>query len=262
MVALLSRLFAKGANLKLRVNYRYNAAPLADGSILRVIVNGLPVKDVPLIKGQDFDERSRWILFPVTAMRPSSNTLLFDFVFKTPLRAGGYGEVHPNLDGEVLRSSSLDVRELVHWTTMPNLELFANAGFPFTRMAYLSETTVVLSAVPTPEQVGLCLLMMSHFGAQTGYPALRVTVTGPDGLVAKDCDYLVMGTIGQQPAFSELSASLPAILDGNGLHVREAEDMLAIMRTDWMQLKAQGSHQRCRTARSHPRRCGCDDRRN
>jgi cellulose synthase (UDP-forming) len=31
---------------------------------------------------------------------------------------------------------------------MPNLELCANAGFPFTQLADLAETTVVLPAVP------------------------------------------------------------------------------------------------------------------
>jgi hypothetical protein len=40
-----------------------------------------------------------------------------------------------------------------HYAPLPNLEIFANAGFPFTRFADLSETTVVLPPTPTEQEI-------------------------------------------------------------------------------------------------------------
>jgi cellulose synthase (UDP-forming) len=196
-------------------------------------VNGNPVNEAPLLRGQAFNEQSRWILLPTADMRPSSNTFLFDFGFRTPVRYVEDSAASLKLQGEILRNSSLDIRGLVHWAAMPNLELFANAGFPFTRMADLSETTVVLPDAPDSEQLSLFLLLMSHFGAQTGYPSLRVTVSGPEGLGAKDRDYLILGTMGKHRAVSTLSPLLPVTLDGSGLHVKETEGVLGSLSQTW-----------------------------
>ncbi len=62
---------------------------------------------------------------------------------------------------------------------LPNLEIFANAGYPFTRKADLSDTAVVLPDIPSTDEIELFLTLMGHFGAQTGYPVLNVTVTNP-----------------------------------------------------------------------------------
>src|SRR5208337_1273685 len=65
-----------------------------------------------------------------------------------------------------------------HYAPLPNLELFANAGFPFTRLADLSETTVVLPSAPSEQEIETFVTLMGHFSRQTGFPALRVTVAG------------------------------------------------------------------------------------
>jgi cellulose synthase (UDP-forming) len=102
---------------------------------------------------------------------------------------------------------------------MPNLQLFANAGFPFTRMADLSQTTVVLPANPTAAEIELYLGLMGHFGAQSGYPALRVTVAGPSTVISDNSDYLVIGTASDQPAFTSLNPLLPVAIDPAGFHL-------------------------------------------
>ncbi len=66
---------------------------------------------------------------------------------------------------------------------MPNLEIFANAGFPFTRFADLGQTTVVLPATPTEQEIEMFVTLMGHFGRQTGFPGLRVTVAGAETMV-------------------------------------------------------------------------------
>ena len=41
---------------------------------------------------------------------------------------------------------------------------------------------MVLPDTPTPDEIEMYLTMMGHFGAQTGFPALRVQVTNADGM--------------------------------------------------------------------------------
>ena len=221
--------FGEEQNVEMHLHYKYNAQPVAAGSALRVWVNGVLVNEIPLPPGKGPVEGQRAILVPIPYLRPFGNTILFnfDFIPNNPqllLKSGSIG-----LKGEILCSSSLDLHGLASWTAMPNLELFANAGFPFTKLADLSETTVVLPSSPSPDEIALYLHLMSHFGSQTGYPALRVTVAGPNALLTGDHDYLILGTLANQPAFQSLDAQLPVGFDANGVHVQPATGYLAYL---------------------------------
>lgn len=219
--------YGERQNLQLHLAYRYNASQVAPGSMLRVILNGSLVNETALPPGNDIHDQERLVLVPVEAMRPFGNTIFFNFDFipanheTTP--------ANPVLKGGILCSTSLDLQGLALWTPMPNLQLFADAGFPFTRMADLAETIIVLPAVPSPEEISLYLHLMSHFGAQTGYPALRVTVAGPNDVLRKAHDYLILGTVANQPAFRSLQALLPVTLDAEGLHVKPAHRYLPFL---------------------------------
>ncbi len=204
--------------LKLRLNYRYSAFAAGPGAALRVVVNGTLLNEIPLANGADTSDNQRLILLPVAAMRPFGNTILFSFDFGAGRKTIQQGSpAQPN--GEILCNSSLDLHGLSLWTRMPNLQLFANAGFPFTRMADLSQTTVVLPANPTAAEIELYLGLMGHFGAQSGYPALRVTVAGPSTVISDNSDYLVIGTASDQPAFTSLNPLLPVAIDPAGFHL-------------------------------------------
>jgi cellulose synthase (UDP-forming) len=111
---------------------------------------------------------------------------------------------------------------------MPNLESFANAGFPFTRVADLSETTVVLPAVPTAQEIETFVTLMGHFSRQTGFPALRVTVAGVDALKSgARTDFLIIGTGDDQPAFDKLGNELPVTLRSGQIQVRDTQGFFA-----------------------------------
>lgn len=210
--------------LKLHLNYRYRASAAGPGSALRIVVNGTLLNTIPLPQGPDSADEQRLVLVPVAAMRPFGNTMLFYFDLGPTAGRSKLSSAAPA--GEILCSCTLDLHGLSLWTRMPNLGLFANAGFPFTRMADLSETTVVLPAAPTPEEIALYLNLMGHFGEQTGYPALRVTVSGPTVVVGRDMDYLVIGGVADQPAFASLDPLLPVTFDAMGLHVKPAKRYL------------------------------------
>jgi len=226
----------------MHLHYRYNAAPVATGSALRVFVNGMLVNEIPLQPGSGYADGQRTILVPVASLRPFGNTVQFNFDFIRDKRKHAEGSDAVALDGKILCNSSIDLHGLSLWATMPNLELFANAGYPFTRMADLSETTVVLPSNPSREEVALYLHLMAHFGAQTGYPALRVAVAGPETVISKGRDYLILGTLENQPAFSALAPSLPVSFDSSGLHVQQEQGYVAsgmtfttLLKRRWME---------------------------
>ncbi len=59
---------------------------------------------------------------------------------------------------------------------------------------------------------------MGHFGAQTGYPVVNVSVAGPDAMTQDGRkNYIVMGTVDDQPAIQKLDSRLPVQVNSSGL---------------------------------------------
>jgi len=92
--------------------------------------------------------------------------------------------------------STIDFSKYYHFLAMPDLRAFANASFPFSRMADLSETIVVMPKTPNEGQVSTLLDAMASVGGQTGLPAVNVTLTDDGSKIQdKDADIMVIGTI-------------------------------------------------------------------
>jgi len=219
--------YGETQNLNLRIASRYNAGAVAAGSALRMYLNGSLVNEAPLPPGQGFAEKQRNVLLPAAEMRPFGNTFLFNFDF-IPSNPNYIGQDPAQaLKGAILQNSALDIRGLDHWARMPNLELFANAGFPFTRKADLADTTIVVPMQPTENEIALLLYLMSHCGMQTGYPVLRVNIAGPDAVMRGDQDYLILGGVDDQPAFAPISSALPVTLDASGVHLQQQSNYLS-----------------------------------
>ncbi len=198
-------------NAILHLDYRYNSIPIGPSSSMQVRANNAFLGSVPLIPGQEASRTTETnVPVPLISLRPFSNSLSFDFTFQW-LRKQHCDDTTPiNMQGAILRDSSLDLRGYQHWAAMPNLEIFANAGFPFTRFADLSETTIVLPSAPSIPEIETFVTLMGHFSRQTGFPALRVTVAGPEALQdGAQTDFLILGTGDDQPAFDKLGAHLP-----------------------------------------------------
>jgi cellulose synthase (UDP-forming) len=213
----------EGPNTRLHVVYRYNSVPIGPISSMQVKVNNAFMGSIPLIPGQETSRRMQTdVPVPIVNLRPFSNTLSFDFTFQLLKDAGCKNTTPINMQGAILGDSYLDLRDYPHWAAMPNLELFSNAGFPFTRVADLSETTVVLPLAPTEQEIETFITLMGHFGRQTGLPGLRVTVAGPDALhEGANTDFLIIGTGNDQPAFDALSSHLPVSLGSGQIQVRD-----------------------------------------
>jgi cellulose synthase (UDP-forming) len=230
-------------DLTLKLDYRYNGIPLADDSSLQVFMNNQYVSSTPMPHSDKASQEAKIdVPVPVVDMRPFSNSMLLKFFFQLSKKGQCQDTAPLNLQGAILKSSYLDLQGIPHWIGLPNLELFANAGFPFTRRADLSETTVVLPDTPTTDEIEMYLTMMGHFGAQTGFPVLRVVVTNADGMQAgADTDYLVMGTVEDQSALTKLGTHMPVGIDVNGVHVSDAQGFFAPLEHAWWKVRS-GEH--------------------
>jgi cellulose synthase (UDP-forming) len=215
--------FGSTENLGYHLSYRYNGIPLANASTLQMYMNSAYVSSTPMPHTDTASQVLETVVpVPVSDMRPFSNSATMQFVFQIAKQGHCQDTAPANLQGAVLKDSYLDIAGLPHWTTLPNLELFANAGYPYTRLADLAETAVVLPDQPSADELEMFLTMMGHFGAQTGYPALRVTVTDAAGMSAnRGKDLLVLGTVEDQPALKTLDGALPVGVDEMGLHIRD-----------------------------------------
>ena len=231
--------FGPQQNVSLHLDYRYNAIPLGDNSSLQVFTNQAYVGSLPLPQAHAASSsREAVVPIPAVDLRSSLNMLEMKFAFQLPPRTPCQDAGSPMLKGTILRDSYLDLKDVPHLAILPNLELFANSGFPFTRIADLAETSVVLPDFPSVDEIEIFLTLMGHFGAQTGYPVLNVTVTDNAGMNGRGkTDYLVLGTVADQPALARLQASLPVQIDGNGLRIQATESIFSPLEHAWWKVQ-------------------------
>jgi cellulose synthase (UDP-forming) len=234
--------YADKPNALLHVAYRYNSIPIGPISSMQVRINNAFLGSVPLTPGQEVTRKSELeVPVPIVNLRPFSNSLSFDFTFQLLKKANCQDSTPINMMGSVLKDSYLDLRGYPHYAPLPNLEIFANSGFPFTRFADLGNTTVILPASPTPEEIEAFVTLMGHFSRQTGFPALRVTVAGAEAMkTGSKQDFLVIGTGDDQPAFEKIANYLPVSLSSGRTQVHDTQGFFSPIHHAWW--KAQQDH--------------------
>ncbi|QQC67255.1 cellulose biosynthesis cyclic di-GMP-binding regulatory protein BcsB [Paraburkholderia ginsengisoli] len=219
----------KGAPIDLR--YRYTVRPLRDRSSLNVSVNNGFVQALPIPAesasvfelshyfGRVLPDRTaearRTINIPPLLLTPRAQVRLH-FYYDIPNTGECHGRVLDNVVGAIDPNSTIDLSSFPHYMALPDLAAFANSGFPFTRMADLSETAVILPNDADSSDYSLYLLTMGRMGASTGYPATGVTVGNADDADKyANKDLLVFGAPGKQPLLQRWSKSMPFSSDGD-----------------------------------------------
>lgn len=232
--------YGQKQNLLFHLNYRYNGIPLSNESSMQVYMNEAYVSSTPLPHTDNASAQLETVVpIPIGNMRPFSNTFMSQFIFLLAKKGKCQDTAPYNMKAAILKDSYLDIKDIPHWTSLPNLEIFANAGYPFTRRADLSETAVVLPGTPTADEIETYLTFMGHFGSQTGYPVTNVTVTDADGMrTDKRKDYLVIGTVDDSPALTRLNPSLPVVVDGSGLHIQDTQGFFASLQHAWWKVRS------------------------
>ncbi len=175
----------------LRLQFRHTRLLRAERAEVKIHLNGNFVAARPIRLNSPLDFQWEMVQLPAAGLYPR-NTLAIEFVYEhVHVPAGS-----PRLpQTTVLPGTNLMIQGISHFTEMPRLDLFAGTGFPFTRIADLSQTTVVLPAAPTADEYALYLTALGFLGAQTGYPGIGVSVM-QGGVPAEgwDKDLLLLGT--------------------------------------------------------------------
>lgn len=200
------------SSLNISVNEQFlRALPLrslvdADANLLsRTVDNALSAGELVLL-----EEQFRVPLFKLPAQAQLQFHYFHDLVKQGPCK----DVVLNNARGTVEPDSTIDVSGYPHFLAMPDLAVFANSGFPFTRMADLSETAVVMPNQPDVSDYSVLLDLAGVMGRITGYPAAALTVARADQVdTLKNKDLLVLGSSQRQPLQQRWADSLPVRYD-------------------------------------------------
>ncbi|RJF92427.1 cellulose biosynthesis cyclic di-GMP-binding regulatory protein BcsB [Noviherbaspirillum saxi] len=138
--------------------------------------------------------------------------LQFTYAFEV-IRDGECKNLPPNnLQGAIDPETTIDFSGFPQYAEMPNLGYFANIGYPYTRLADLSETAVVLPDRPNADELGLYMTLMGRMGEATGYPSIRhAVITAADVDKSSDRDLIVIGSSNSQMLMSKWGDLLPMI---------------------------------------------------
>lgn len=225
----------------IELHYRYTPPVEQDNSLLTIAINDQFVQSFRLRPSGKTSTQGR-ILVPlleegaaqledevvIPAFQVGSNNQL-QFQFVTDMHKQGLCK---DTASDVVRAaidpdSTIDLTPFPHYAAMPNLALFANAGFPFTKYADLAETFVVMPSAPQASDIEAMMFMlgrMGRMGRMTGVPALRFTVGGTDeALKAGDKDLLVIGGPSGKDLLAQWGKSLPALIEESRRRVSAAD---------------------------------------
>lgn len=206
------------------LKYRYTV-PTKDGlSALNISINEAFVTSLPL----DGHPSAQWppirwwnslsprgkmpivqkLLLPTQPLS-SNSQLKFHFLFDRQ-QGAKCSNTYPDVSAAVDGDSTIDISDFPHYLAMPNLAAFGNAGFPFTRLADLAETVIVLPNDLTPIDVSNTLTLLGRFGALSGFPTVRVNFADANEATRhQNADFLILGSDRTQPLLSQWKNQLP-----------------------------------------------------
>lgn len=210
-------LFAWGdRGVPVRLRYRYTPRPQPDGSTLNIGVNREFISSTTLraivAPGNDAASRVLEAMLPERASHgehefrvplyklPPRSQMQFHFKYAYTASGDCQTRQVDNVNGAVEPDSTIDISGYPHFMEMPDLAAFRDAGFPFTRLADLAATAVIMPNAPDDRDTQAYLDLMGRMGGSTGFPALRVVVANADAVDRyRDRDLLVLGSRKNQP---------------------------------------------------------------
>lgn len=208
------------------LRYRYSPRPGAHQSVLEITAGDQLVQSVSLrserreetfsrVFGMPLSESRATVQVP-TYMLPPLAALQFRYIYEYAKLGECQNSIVDNIMSAIDPASTIDISGLPQYAPMPDLRAYADAGFPFTRMADLSETAVILPDQPGPADYSAYLGLLGAMGESTGYPGVGVTVAQAaqaDALRGKDL--LVLASGDNQPLLKRWHGDLPSGFDGS-----------------------------------------------
>ncbi|SAI66772.1 cellulose synthase regulator protein [Bordetella ansorpii] len=213
-------------NVPIDLRYRYTPQPTSVNSSLLFSVDDQFMKSIPLfaleriadgekLRAQVLPDESlpmrAQLDVPLESLK-SRAQLQFRYMYDYIKQGECRDIIIDNVRGAIDPESTIDVSGYPHFIAMPDLAAFSQAGFPFTRMADLSDTLVVLGANAANQEYSAYLTVMGRMGESTGYPATGVSVSRAQqaSSVPPGKDLLVIASGADQSWLKEWASSVPA----------------------------------------------------
>lgn len=218
------------------VHYRYTAPATRDNSVLTVSINNQLLRSyrlvpetepegggrftVPLLQS-DGARQSRGLLIPAFQLA-SDNQMVFQFSMDFHREANCKEVFIDDTRESIDPDSTVDISGFAHYTALPNLGLFANAGYPFTRYADLAETGFVVPDAGDPAELEELYYMLGRMGRQTGAVALAYhLLDAKQALGARDLDLVVLSGSASDELMQHWQKNLPLTLSQLGRDYRQ-----------------------------------------
>ncbi|HEX3881728.1 MAG TPA: UDP-forming cellulose synthase catalytic subunit [Stellaceae bacterium] len=220
------------AGVPLDIRYRYPAGTWLNfpESRLDVSINNSYLRSLPLTQ-EGMVRQVKDIISPDFVMNDQTvrvppyyvfgqNQLQFYYDLR-PVKRGECQDVLPtNIQESIDPDSTIDLSQTERFTSLPNLAFFVNSGYPFTRMADLGSTAVVMPDQVEAPDIQAFLTLMGMMGDSTGFPVMRSTVVSPSQVNdVSDKDLLVLGSIPHQPLIAKWAENSRLRVDGGRLRV-------------------------------------------
>ncbi|QNK03895.1 cellulose biosynthesis cyclic di-GMP-binding regulatory protein BcsB [Dyella telluris] len=230
-------------SVPLNVSYRYTAPSNYNDSVLNIGVNDQLLRsvrlrpadpsgverqfNVPLMSGSEA-RGSEEIRVPALRIG-STNQFQFQFHMDSQKTGLCVSAATDSARAAVDPDSTIDFSQFVHYTAMPNLAFFATSGYPFTRMADLADSAVVIPDAPDVHEQETILALLGQMGRWSGLPALRVSLVPTSAVESvRDRDLLVIGTGSGSSLMEKWGKGLPMLIQRseNDLALREPADRM------------------------------------
>jgi cellulose synthase (UDP-forming) len=216
-------------SVPLLLKFQYGGVPKGTRPAVSVSLNGKNIDSMPLQPTSAPVQESETFRLPTGSLVAYTNTLTVNFYLATKAPPA---DVRPSFALD--RDSTIDLRGLPHSVVLPRLELFADAGYPFTEWPDGSHTAVILPKAPTAVDLETLLDMAGFFGAQTGTPATELEVAdGGDVDRVRNKDLVLIGTPQSQPLLSAWANAMPLAMAGSEMHVHQAPESTLLLRPEW-----------------------------
>ena len=214
------------------LQFRAPPGPVVDvaASRLDVSINGIYLRSYSLaptdtgwdwvLRNLGYSQPVRRAATPIPLYTVFGQNDLQMFFDARPMHRGECTAIPEDIHMSVDPDSMLDLTRAYHLGSLPNLAYFINSGFPFTRMADLSDTVVVLPVQPASVEISAYLGLMGSLGALTGLPVNRVTIARTtDAATLGDKDVLVVSTLAHVGGAADLLRRSPYSVQGTSLKV-------------------------------------------
>jgi hypothetical protein len=225
----------------IELHYRYTPAPERDNSMLTVSINGQLLRSYRLsaesdngrslgaLLQQDASRESRDLVVPAFQLA-IENQLQFQFAMDVRREALCKQAFTDNVREAIDPDSTIDLSAFPHYAALPDLALFANAGFPFTRFADLGETAVVLHDLSDRAALEQLFFLLGRMGRQTGAAALSYRlIDAQEARTARDVDLLLLSETSSNELLSQWGRGLTLLLDKSGREYRRHESAQSSM---------------------------------